>query len=376
MRRRVAGSDNHATPQGTPLVVTAPGVLGNDTDADGDTLSAVLLGQPASGSVTMQLNGGFTYTPAAGFAGTVTFQYVADDGEAASTAATVTINVTAPEPPRACQEDPSDPLRSTVLIGQEGGSVRSTDGRAELRFPSDPAFAGGVRVCIEPLPAPPGLKPVIAGYRISTHPAGVVRSKPFTFGFSPLDASGLGLPVVQPDGTLKADAQIPVVGKANGTFAAAPGTQTTGDGGSAAPVATEVSLTALPASIFLPGEPSPPSGGASLFRNTVLGERSAVVGSTQMLTVGASANTFFSNDVDDIAVRLRRMGGHGPAQVDFGEFGDGTFRSLVALGNGDFRWEFGYSCIQAGVYPIVLDITFSGNATFFVDGAPCRREEC
>ncbi|MBE0546188.1 MAG: cadherin-like domain-containing protein [Rubrivivax sp.] len=365
----VANGDSYATPQGTQLVVPAPGVLGNDTDADGDALSAVLLGQPANGSVRMQLDGGFTYTPPAGYVGTVTFQYVADDGEAASTAATVTINVTAP-PPQACQGNPSDPSLSSALIGSEGGSVRSPDGQAELRFPSDPAYAGGVRVCIESVPAPEDLKPVIAGYRISAHPAGVVRSTPFTFGFSPLDASGLGLPVVQPDGSLQADVQIPVIGKADGRFAAASGAQTTGDAGSAAPVATEVSLTELPASVFLPGQPSPPSDGVSLFRTTVLGERSALVGNTETLTVQASANTIFSADVRDIAVRLRRVGGHGPAQIDFGALGDGTFHELGAIGDGDYVSGFGYTCNQAGVYPIVLDITFSGNAAFFADGAP------
>ena len=367
----LANGDRYVTPQGTALVVPATGLLGNDTDDDGDALSAVLLGQPASGSVTMQLDGGFTYTPPAGFVGTVTFQYVADDGEAASTAATVTVHVTAPQPPpRVCQEDLSDPDFSSALIGPEGGSVRSADGRTELRFPSDPAFAGGVRVCIESQPAPDYLKPVIAGYRISAHPAGVVRSSPFTLSYSALDAAGLGLPVVQDDGTLRADVQVPLIGKANGSFEVAPGVVTTGDAGSAAPVATEVTLTELPKDVFLPGEPSPPGGGVSLFRTTVLGARSAPVGSTQTLTVQASANTLFSADVRDIAVRLRRVGGHGPAQIDFGALDDGTFRELGAIGNGDYLREFGYTCMQAGVYPIVLDINFTGDAGFFVDGAP------
>ncbi len=369
----LANGDRYVTPQGTPLVVTAPGLLSNDTDADGDALSAVLLGQPASGSgsVTMRLDGGFTYTPPAGFVGTVTFQYVADDGEAASTAATVTIHVTAPEPPpRVCQESPSDPSFSSALIGPEGGSVRSADGRAELRFPPNPALAGAVRVCIESQPAPDYLKPVIAGFQISTNPAGVVLSTPITLGFRPLDASGLGVPVVQADGSLRADVQIPVIVMADGALQVAPGAVTTGDAGSAAPVATEVSLTELPKSVFLPGEPSPPSDGVSLFRNTVLGERSTLVGNTETLTVQASANTYFSADVSDIAVRLRRNGGHGPAQIDFGAFGDGTFREIWALGDGDFVREFSYACIQAGVYPIVLDITFSGNPSFFVDGMP------
>ena len=69
------------------------GVLANDTDADGDDLTAVLVTAPSSGTVTLNANGSFSYVPAAGFAGTVTFTYQADDGTARSGAATVTITV-------------------------------------------------------------------------------------------------------------------------------------------------------------------------------------------------------------------------------------------------------------------------------------------
>ena len=41
-----ATADTYATPEDTPLTVSAPGVLGNDTDVDGDPLSAVLVTGP------------------------------------------------------------------------------------------------------------------------------------------------------------------------------------------------------------------------------------------------------------------------------------------------------------------------------------------
>ena len=68
-------------------------MLGNDTDADGDTLTATSASQPVNGTVTLAANGSFTYTPEAGFSGTDTFTYTANDGTVASAATTVTITV-------------------------------------------------------------------------------------------------------------------------------------------------------------------------------------------------------------------------------------------------------------------------------------------
>ena len=94
VNRAPAGSaDAYSTPEGTPLSVAAPGVLANDTDADSDPLTATGATQPANGTVTVAADGGFTYTPAAGFAGTDTFTYRANDGKTTSAATTVTITV-------------------------------------------------------------------------------------------------------------------------------------------------------------------------------------------------------------------------------------------------------------------------------------------
>jgi N-acetylglucosamine-6-sulfatase len=93
-RAPVAGDDAFATMQDTALSVAAPGVLANDSDADGNPLSASKLADPSHGSLTLNANGSFTYTPAAGFSGTDSFSYQASDGTAQSNTATVTITVT------------------------------------------------------------------------------------------------------------------------------------------------------------------------------------------------------------------------------------------------------------------------------------------
>ena len=89
----VATDDSATTNEDTALTVTAPGVLANDGDADGDTLSAALVTDVAHGTLALAADGSFTYTPAANFNGTDTFTYTASDGSVPSTLATVTITV-------------------------------------------------------------------------------------------------------------------------------------------------------------------------------------------------------------------------------------------------------------------------------------------
>ena len=91
----VAANDSYSTTEDTPLTVTAPGVLGNDTDVDGDSLTAVLVSGPSHGTLTLNANGSFTYTPAANYNGTDSFTYKANDGSLDSNVATVSLTVTA-----------------------------------------------------------------------------------------------------------------------------------------------------------------------------------------------------------------------------------------------------------------------------------------
>lgn len=89
----VATADSYSTDVDTPLTIAAPGVLANDDDADGDTLTASKVSDPPNGSVTLNANGGFTYTPDPGFEGTDTFTYHAYDGIAYSNTVDVDIDV-------------------------------------------------------------------------------------------------------------------------------------------------------------------------------------------------------------------------------------------------------------------------------------------
>jgi Ca2+-binding RTX toxin-like protein len=90
----VANDDAYATAEDIALTVAAPGVLANDTDVDGDTLTAALVSGPAHGTVTLNPDGSFTYTPAPNYNGPDAFTYVASDGAANSGIATAAITVT------------------------------------------------------------------------------------------------------------------------------------------------------------------------------------------------------------------------------------------------------------------------------------------
>ncbi|MCF6386576.1 Ig-like domain-containing protein [Mycobacterium sp. MBM] len=86
----VSTNDSYSTNQGIAL---NGNVLSNDSDVDGNTLTASVVAGPAHGSLTLNANGSFTYTPATNYNGTDSFTYVANDGTANSTVATVSITI-------------------------------------------------------------------------------------------------------------------------------------------------------------------------------------------------------------------------------------------------------------------------------------------
>ncbi|TET12955.1 MAG: tandem-95 repeat protein, partial [Dehalococcoidia bacterium] len=90
----VAVDDAYSVDEDDTLNEAAPGVLGNDTDVDGDTLTAVLDTGVSDGTLTLNADGSFTYDPDADFHGSDSFTYHANDGTDDSNTATVTIIVT------------------------------------------------------------------------------------------------------------------------------------------------------------------------------------------------------------------------------------------------------------------------------------------
>src|SRR5215207_3193852 len=117
----VAAGDAFSTAEDTVLTVPAPGVLDNDSDPDGNPLTAVLVTGPSDGSLTLNANGSFSYTPAADFAGSDSFTYRASDGTLTSNVATVTITVTAVNDTPAGVADAYTTAEDTVLTVPASG---------------------------------------------------------------------------------------------------------------------------------------------------------------------------------------------------------------------------------------------------------------
>ncbi|ASZ13187.1 Ig-like domain-containing protein [Chitinophaga sp. MD30] len=93
--RPEAADDIYNATEDTPLTIAGPGVLVNDQDIDGDLLTARVLTAPANGSIQLNSDGSFTYTPRAQFNGNDTYTYIVCDGSGGCDTATVTILVAA-----------------------------------------------------------------------------------------------------------------------------------------------------------------------------------------------------------------------------------------------------------------------------------------
>ncbi|MBN1814856.1 MAG: cadherin-like domain-containing protein [Anaerolineae bacterium] len=91
-----AEGDAYTVDHGTPLTVTAPGVLANDLDPDlpAQVLTVTLQAGPFYGDLVLAPDGGFVYTPVLSVHGVDTFTYTLSDGEL-SAGGVVTLTVSA-----------------------------------------------------------------------------------------------------------------------------------------------------------------------------------------------------------------------------------------------------------------------------------------
>ncbi|WP_162656154.1 Ig-like domain-containing protein [Tuwongella immobilis] len=146
-RSPMAFGDSAFTEIGQPTTVN---VLANDVDPDGDPLSVASVTQPAEGSVVINPDGTVTFTPNAGFQGTVVFQYTVTDGRGGSSGNIVQVVVG-----RAPGDGPPviPELRQYVVGADTGGGPRVTvynpDGSTKFNFFAyDPNGRFGVSVAM------------------------------------------------------------------------------------------------------------------------------------------------------------------------------------------------------------------------------------
>jgi hypothetical protein len=108
-----AFDDAYTTPEDTVLRVDAAnGVLANDQDPEGASLTAELVASRAPGALTLAADGSFVYTPAPNFNGPFSFTYRALDGQDGGAVATVVITVLA-------VNDPPTPADDRLTVEQD-----------------------------------------------------------------------------------------------------------------------------------------------------------------------------------------------------------------------------------------------------------------
>jgi VCBS repeat-containing protein len=124
----VVVNDAYSTSEDLTLNVVAPGVLGNDTDAQNDALAAILVSGPLHGLLTLNSNGSFSYSPVADYDGADSFTYKASDGSLDSNTATVTLTITAVNDAPVASDDGYGTTEDTPLtISGPGVLANDTD---------------------------------------------------------------------------------------------------------------------------------------------------------------------------------------------------------------------------------------------------------
>ena len=91
----VAADDSYSTIEDVPLNISAPGILGNDSDIDGDALTVIGLNaiSASGGTLIWNADGSFDYTPPAGFTGDEVYEYTISDGNGGTDTGQLTLTV-------------------------------------------------------------------------------------------------------------------------------------------------------------------------------------------------------------------------------------------------------------------------------------------
>lgn len=122
-----ANDDGLQTAEDTAVSVANPGVLGNDTDPDGDRLKVFGAGAengPSNGTLSINEDGGLVYKPRANFNGADTFSYKATDGSLTDTA-TVTVRVNAVNDAPVSRSDSYQTRKNTRKVVSSPGVLRN-----------------------------------------------------------------------------------------------------------------------------------------------------------------------------------------------------------------------------------------------------------
>lgn len=141
----VAGVDDPPTTQpdqftvaeDSVLLVESLGVLVNDADPEGDTISVEIGDGPTDGTTTLNLDGSFTYTPNADFSGSDSFTYVATSNGKSAAPQTVVLTITPVDDLPTAGDDVYS-LSEDTLLEIHGPGVLINDGSGDGALSATP----------------------------------------------------------------------------------------------------------------------------------------------------------------------------------------------------------------------------------------------
>ncbi len=133
--------DAYSSTAGKPLTVAAAaGVLANDSDPNGRSLTAIVATGPSNGTLTLNADGSFTYTPTSGFVGSDSFTYRANDGINLSLPITVSLVVnsgnagTTGQPPHVVTTFPVMGTQNVPIVSAPIATFNDGDGSTPPSF--------------------------------------------------------------------------------------------------------------------------------------------------------------------------------------------------------------------------------------------------
>ncbi|WP_203329005.1 cadherin domain-containing protein, partial [Candidatus Laterigemmans baculatus] len=142
----VAASDSYTTRSNESIVLDTSRVVANDVDIDGDALFPVITTGPRNGSITVDSQGRWVYTPAPGFFGVDVIEYQASDGQDSSEAVKIQIEVTAVggsgnsgSSPTPVESGNPSPTNGTEKPSSSGDSAADRENESDA--PAHPAAA-------------------------------------------------------------------------------------------------------------------------------------------------------------------------------------------------------------------------------------------
>ena len=142
--RSVAEGDGYSLAEDSVLNVDATaGVLSNDYDVDGDSMTAAHVDGPSNGSLSFNADGSFSYTPDTDFNGMDSFTYVVNDGFIDSTVATVDLNVgSVNDTPSANDTDVDGDTLAASLASQPANGILNLNANGSFTYTPASDFNG------------------------------------------------------------------------------------------------------------------------------------------------------------------------------------------------------------------------------------------